>query len=90
MSFVGAFILTANIAVSQEPEFYIPNPEQPNFEREAIRTAGKAIYKQYNLKSYVKKYEKRYVNEDIKKYGLYIAICTRLVTEKRFSVEWTF
>ncbi len=82
MTAFGMFILTASIGITQAAD--------ASAERDALRALGKATYKQANIDDVVKKYEKKNISEDIKKYGGYASIIVRLAVEKRISAEWTF
>lgn len=82
MTAFGMFILTASIGITQAAD--------ASTERDALRALVKATYKQTDMDDLVKKYEKKYISDDVKKYGGYASILIRLTVEKRISAEWTF
>lgn len=80
---MNALLLSGFLAVQQPIGF--ENPE-----KEALRYLSKAVYYELDLGTKVKHIEKKYTPEPIKKYGPYIGVSIRVITEKRLSYTWTF
>lgn len=81
---VGSFVLSAYIAVAPTGQAYA-NPEE-----EALKHIGKACYKEFQIDKFVKQIEKRYLPEELKKYGGPIGVGIRIIAEQKVAYTWTF
>lgn len=59
-------------------------------EQKATKALAEATYRYTKLDKKVKYLEKRYLNEDLKEYGGYLAIITKLLEERKIICEWKF
>lgn len=67
----------------------LANNSDDNY-RQALQALGQIAYKETGLETKVKKLEKKYVPEPVKKYGGYTLILAQIVVNNRISYEWTF
>lgn len=56
----------------------------------AIRAAARASYKQTNLDDKVKKLEKRYLSDEVRKYGGWTINISKIFIEKKVVYTWEF
>lgn len=81
---ISGFALSAFVSVTPTNQVYA-DPTS-----EAVKHAGKAIYKQFDIDKYVKNIEKRYINKTVLEYGGVIGVGVRIVTEQQISYVWRF
>ena len=70
--------------------FLSVNTQQGLPDRDAPKYVAKAVYKELNLDEITKRLEKRYVGNDLRKYGGYAILVTRIVSENKISYNWEF
>lgn len=83
MSVLGIFILTTAIGIESTRE---PASESSN----AYKALIKATYIQTDSEKLVKEFEKKYIPKIVKEHGLWITTTTKVIVEKKISMEWTF
>ncbi|HEY8390183.1 MAG TPA: hypothetical protein VIL26_04440 [Clostridia bacterium] len=59
-------------------------------EKQAITKALTAAYYQLELDDEVKRLEKKYVPETVRKYGGVVSFLTRIAVDKRITYTWEF
>lgn len=59
-------------------------------EREAIKKASEALYKQSGLDKMVDEYSKKHTPELVKKHGGWILVLQQTVVHKQIKYEWTW
>lgn len=68
-------------------------PSSDDGER-ALRHAGRAVLEiareEYKFDDKLKKFEKRYLPEKLKKYGGWTILVIRITSERQIRYEWTF
>lgn len=83
MSIIGAFILTTAIGIN-----VTRNPASE--EQDAYKALIKATYIQTGTDKQVKLLEKKYIPPHLKKYGGVISGLSKVILDKKISMEWTF
>lgn len=59
-------------------------------EEKAIRKASEAAIKHFKLDKVAKQLEKKYVHEDVRKYGGYAWIVADVIVQQKVTYKWTF
>ena len=76
-------VLSTFLAIGSPDGYTMPDDQ-------AARYAAKAFYKHMEWDRHVNRLEKRYLSKDLKKYGGYVILVTRVATEQRVSYTWRF
>ena len=81
---VSSFVLSVSLAVAPVDTAYA-DPSG-----EAVKHIGKAFYKQFKVDNYLSRLERKYLSDDIRKYGSMIGITARMIAEKKITYTWRF
>lgn len=76
-------VLATYLAIGSPNGVTMPDDQAPRY-------AAKALYKHLEWDQHVNRLEKRYLSKDLKKYGGYVILVTRVATERRVSYTWRF
>lgn len=59
-------------------------------EADAAKAVMKATYKQTGMDKVTKNLEKKYISDDLRFYGGYLAVIAKMIQEKKISYEWRY
>ena len=57
---------------------------------QAIRKAGQAAIKHFGIDKMARRFEKRYIHEDIRTYGGYTVSLADIIIKQRVVLKWKF
>jgi len=83
MSILGTFILTTAITITV-------NSAPSGNDADAYKALTKATFIQTGADKQIKKFETKYIDEDIRKYDEWTIILMKISSEKKMGYEWRF
>lgn len=83
MSVVGSVVLTTAIT-------FTPTTGSSSNVEDALKAVAKATYKQTGLNKMVKRLERKYISDEMRKYGGWAINIGKVFIERKVSYEWTF
>lgn len=70
--------------------FTLCNAAYAGEDEKALRKAGEAAVKHFKIDRMLKRFEKRYIHDDVRTYGGYTITVADIIIKQRITYEWTF